>query len=1009
MGKSRIIPSSIALGASLFTFGLTANAQQQPAGPQQAQAPQSQEQQDADVVVVTGSILRGTPEDAALPVDVLTSDELQLQGSPSNTDIIKALPFVGATIAGDANPLGASRVQGASSINLRGLGNSRTLVLLNGRRLAPITSGTQTLIDTNSLPMAAVQRVEVLKDGGAATYGSDAIAGVVNFITATNYRGLEFNGNYSFIDGSDGDYTLTSRWGFGTETTDVLFSAGYTHRSELDMADRDFAYRPYLENPTGWSTSSNPGIYSVGNTAAAAVSFLDPGCEAAGGQLTPLAAVGTARNCLSHYIGYENLVDEQDMFHVYGQVTTDLGDHAKFNIEGLYSQINVNNVETAPSSTVLNPPSTRSTGGPATGVIPTRFFIPASNPGLQDLLARYSAAQLGLTTAQYTSAQTVGVNAFGNWRPLDQAGNLGYEGEGKIDHRNFTIYRISGGFSGDQILGYNIDWDLNSTFASAEADSTGADVLVSRLQYALRGLGGPNCTPGGAVAATSTPGVGPCSYFNPFSTGIQTNGLTGAANSTFVGHANTAELERWMFNDGGGVTTNETLTFEGVISGKVEGFSLPGGQIAWGVGAQYRRNRVIVTAQPLSNFLINPCTDEGLALSTCAADPRGLGGIFGPTVPRDYDQEVKGVYGEIGLPIFDNLDVQLALRTEWHDAGDTTNPRASVRWQIIDGLALRASAQSTYRAPPAAFLDPSIITQISQQIGVNRVAFDSTGNADLRPETSDNLNFGVITDFGGFSATLDYWSFKLTDQLVLEDSASLVNALFPATGPNNCGNPAFADLQARFTFQAGGCTTVANIARVRRQYTNGAKVDASGIDLSMKYAFGQVGPGELDLGLDLTYNIEYNTDSFSQFGITLSQAFDAVGLLNVNIDPRSMPQWRGQFSANYAIGDHNFRWLSHYVSSVRDQRAGTGSVNDPLLPVAGFPTGTRVPGGVTTGVQWTHDFFYTWDFSDKTTFTASIVNVFDEDPPLTRNEYSYDPFTASPLGRVFKVGVRQAF
>jgi len=1000
MAKSKIMPSSMALTASLLTFGLSAHAQEQGAAPSQERG---------DIVVITGSIIRGTPEDAALPVDVLTIDDLRLQGSPSNVDIIKALPFVGATFAGDANPLGASRVQGASSINLRGLGNARTLVLLNGRRVSPITSGTQTLTDTNSLPMAAIGRVEVLKDGGAVTYGSDAIAGVVNFITADNYRGLEFNGQYSFTDGSDGDANIGGRWGFGSESTDVLLSVGYQHRSELEMGDRDWASRPFLENPTGWTTSSNPGIYSVGNTALSAVSFVDPGCEAVGGELTPLPSVGTARNCLTPYTQFENLVDEQEAFQLFGQVSSDLGDHAKVYIEGLYSQINVNEVETAASSTVLNPPTTNSTGGPGPGIIANRFFIPANNPGLQDMLARYTAAQLGISAAQYTTAQTIGVNALPSWRPLLMGGNPGYGGGSKLDERHFTFHRISGGFSGDQVLGFNVDWDVNSTFSSAEADSTGSDVIVPRLQYALRGLGGSGCTPGGADPATSTAGVGPCQYFNPFSTGIPSNALTGEANTSFVGNSNDADLVAWMFKPGGAVSTNEILTVEGVLSGTIAGLTLPGGDIGWGLGAQYRRNRAVVSTEPLSDALINPCRDEGAALSSCASDPRGIGGIFGPAAPRDYDQEVRGIYGELSLPILDNLDVQLAIRTESHDAGETTNPKAAVRWQVFDALALRASAQSTYRAPPLGFLDPAITQTITAQIGTVRVPFDGQGNPDLKPETSENYNFGAILDLGGLKGTLDYWQFKLEDQIILENAPSLVNALFPAGQPNNCGNPALAELQARFTFLNGVCSTVGNIARVKRLYTNGAPVDASGIDLSLVYDFGDVAGGDLSLGLDATYNIEYKVGATEQFGILLAAPFDAVRRLNVGIDPRAMPQWRAQFSANYSLGNHNLRWLTHYVSNMRDERAGRGGVNDPLNPVAGFPAGTRVLGGVTIPSFTTHDIFYTWEFSPATTLNLSIINLLDEDPPLARNEYSYDPFTASPLGRVFKVGVRQKF
>jgi iron complex outermembrane receptor protein len=137
-------------------------------------------------VTVTGSFIRGTPEDAAIPVQVIGHQELERQGSPSIIDIIKTLPIIGPVL-GDTNQFStaAQGRNGGGTINLRGLGAQRTLVLLNGRRMAGYTA------DTNLLPIAAIGRVEILKDGAAATYGSDAIGGVANFITRTDVHGLE--------------------------------------------------------------------------------------------------------------------------------------------------------------------------------------------------------------------------------------------------------------------------------------------------------------------------------------------------------------------------------------------------------------------------------------------------------------------------------------------------------------------------------------------------------------------------------------------------------------------------------------------------------------------------------------------------------------------------------------------------------------------------------------------------------------------------------------------------
>nr|MBP7651550.1 TonB-dependent receptor plug domain-containing protein [Phenylobacterium sp.] len=171
-------------------------------------------QDDVEVseVVVTGSFIAGSPEDAALPVNVIGSDEMQKQGSPSTVDLIKSIPAVSGAI-GESNQFGAGQTTGSGNINLRGLGATRTLVLMNGRRMAVSPGGTS--VDTNLIPTAAIGRLEVLKDGAAATYGSDAIGGVVNFITRTNLDGFEVRGDYAHIDGSDGnDYGTSIAYGW---------------------------------------------------------------------------------------------------------------------------------------------------------------------------------------------------------------------------------------------------------------------------------------------------------------------------------------------------------------------------------------------------------------------------------------------------------------------------------------------------------------------------------------------------------------------------------------------------------------------------------------------------------------------------------------------------------------------------------------------------------------------------------------------------------------------------
>ena len=219
--------------------------------------------EEIEVIVVTGSYIEGAAEDAALPIDVLRAEDLAKQGSPSMVELIKTIPSVQGVV-GESNQYTAGQTTGSANINLRGLGGARTLVLLNGRRLAPATTGVIGY-DANLLPTAAIGRIEILKDGAAATYGSDAVAGVVNFITKRDFEGMSLEASYNYIDGSDGDYTANGSYGYKGENWDMLFAAGYRHRSALSTQDRDFISSDPRRNPQGgFSGAANPGSFIIG-------------------------------------------------------------------------------------------------------------------------------------------------------------------------------------------------------------------------------------------------------------------------------------------------------------------------------------------------------------------------------------------------------------------------------------------------------------------------------------------------------------------------------------------------------------------------------------------------------------------------------------------------------------------------------------------------------------------------------------------------------------------------
>lgn len=956
-------------------------------------------------VIVTGSYIRGTPEDAALPVDVLSAQDLQKQGAPSMVDIVKSIPGV-QSVLGETNQFASQATTGSGNINLRGLGAVRTLVLMNGRRLASSPGGSG--VDTNLLPTAAIGRIEVLKDGAAATYGSDAIGGVVNFITRTDLNGLELNGSYTAIDGSNGDYSLSANYGWIGDRGDALLSVGYRHRSELDTLERDWAVNDYLENPNGsWSGFGNPGSYVSGTTR-----IIDPNCTALGNTLVT-AAAGT-QSCYFQFGRFNNLVETEDHYQIYGQINWDLTDKIKLHAEALYASHDVPHEGTSPSYG----PTQAFGPGAASG----SFIIPRSNPGLCGT-AGLAACLPGSLFSQLTPAQQTAVNTAGFtaanillWRPYGVGGNP-LTGGSKPDQRFFEGWRFSGGLSGEFDNG--IGWDVAVTHMVNRSDIVTYDIPVARLYYALNGLGGPGCdtdpvTPGvqGGVA-----GVGSCLYYNPFSSGIAANAASGEVNPNFVAgsaaaNANSRAIGQWLFQPYGYQSETTLTVVDAVMNGQLS-IDLGGGPIGWAAGAQYRDNGFKRDVNDINNIALNPCPEENVV--NCATGKgNGVFGFLGPLSEQDLDASVYAAFGELQVPITESLSLQLAVRHEEHggDVGSTTNPKIALRWQAADWLAFRASAGTTFRAPtPSNLLPDANTTQafITQTSGYR--AFDTTGNPALKPETADTLNIGAIVRFGDFSATIDYWSFDFQDTIEAESGSGLLSTIFPngssTTLPNGCANPALAPLVARFVFQGGICSPAA-IQRVKLTTINGTGTKTSGVDFAANYHAGDVWGGSMNFGLDGSFLLKYDSGPAFIEGIQVEAGQKLAGTHGGTAGGTSFPELRANLFAEYARDIHNLRVTLRYIDSmqdVRDGRFGGTNIFGPNGAVFGYllPQGAKLDAFITTDV--TYRVHLPWD----TTATATVANLFDADPPFARRDLSYDPATANPLGRTYKLSVTKRF
>jgi outer membrane receptor protein involved in Fe transport len=358
----------------------------------------------------------------------------------------------------------------------------------------------------------AIASVEVLKEGAAATYGSDAIAGVANFKTRNDFQGLQFSAGFQDIDASDGNGEFGAIWGTQLGDFDWVTSVGYESRSELSMRDRSFSTVPFATNPRGgFSGIGNPGVFfrpaqsdlTFSSLAAANGGTKDPNCEALGG-------VDNSLFCRFRYTDFDNLIEEEERYQLFSELNGELSNGVGVHLEVMYSRVELPEWNTSPSY-------------PPQALFGDVQFIPADHPGLVAMAAQYSDFE------QYTTAQTddAGVAIAGTGEGATFYGRLagvtGFRetnGEGREAKREYDTYRVSGAFDGEFDNG--VGWDVALTYSTSESETGQVDALLGRTKLAFRGFGGNSCsasldTSGNLVQGTAVAGQGGCLYYNPLS------------------------------------------------------------------------------------------------------------------------------------------------------------------------------------------------------------------------------------------------------------------------------------------------------------------------------------------------------------------------------------------------------------------------------------------------------------------------------------------------------------
>ncbi len=959
-----------------------------------AALPQTYAQEVIEEVVVTGSFIAGSPEDAAVPVDVLSIEELTEVGSPSINELVRNLGIASGNI-GESNQFQGSSgggLTGASSINLRGLGPARTLVLINGYRQ---TASANFGVDIAAIPSSALKRIEVLKDGAAALYGSDAISGVVNFITDNDFEGFQIGGNYQDVRDA-GDYDANLKYGFATDNSNFVISAEYRHRDRLSIEDRDFAVPTQEENPEG-------GFSNIGQPATLIVNtqgiVQDPQCEALGGflSLDRDIAPGQTR-CRFQFTPFDNLTEESDEYKVFTSYNLALSDTMNLHVEALWHTVK-SDYYSSPSF----PPQTFTSAD---------RFAPSNNPGVAAFIANNPALAIDPSSSISTIGRVIGVQ--------------GRDGEGFHDDRQTDTYRLATKLDGT-LFDDSINYEVSLAYSKVGRNIIVNDTSIQNYAFAINGFGGDRCDRATAIA-NNTPGQNGCLFLNPLSNAIPTL-ADGSPNLQFIDGVtnNSQEVLDYVLPTYDTETVTDLYTLDVVFSGET-GIELSGGNIGWAAGIQGRRDGFERQTDAIANPDINPCPFNdpqigvlipGVAaqVNNCLANGGVATGVFSfvtGSPETDFARGTYGVFTEFALPVTDDLNVQLALRYETYEAetGSTLDPKIAAKWQVTDSVALRGSVSTTFRGPPQEFLQGrNTALAFLAPTGAFKAVVTS-GNPDLDPESATAYNFGVIFDSpigdGNLYASLDYFRFEIEDPFQTESADQILTTYLDAGCLTDLTQGVCPTLAPQVILATPG--NIRSLARVETNILNGGDLDTAGVDLNVEYSM-PLFEGDAAFGFQGTQTFTFESDDFNLLsGVKVQDGAEFVGRLNDGDPFLPKPRTKLNVYAKYNQGIHSANIYVRYIGGYNDTRAPR-----EFSAANGDVNGQPNTGPVINGLDKI-DSFTTIDLNygvvlmdDRLRVSASIFNVTDRDPPQAATDLNYDAFTHSAFGRLIKVGATYNF
>lgn len=941
-------------------------------------------------VVVTGSRIARQDYTAESPIVSLSQEVVQAAGPQTLEATFNQMPQFSAT---NANSSSSPARQGRNNANLRGLGIQRTLILLDGRRMQP--SDALGAIDLNSISTALVENVEIITGGASAVYGSDAIAGVVNFKLKRNFQGLEVDAQYGISDRNDAEAVDVS------VSLGGAFDEGRGHMmASVSYYDRGHVYRftrPFFER-SGIAGALQGGAFIANASNLPSQSVLNSVFVTKYGSTTPPArnasfAVNSNGTILTTSAPVINNLYPEGEPYVFDEGRVGFPQGRTYPLQqplerytaffrGRYDV--AENVEAYVQYNHMQYGAQYSRQGWSAGSSAPLALIPVTNPFIPDDLRTILASRPDPTA------------------PVNFTFNTGRIGRTTYDFE-YDIDEYVVGLRGDAPF-RDWSWDVYGSYGDTGAVETASGFVDVAAWNTLVNApdGGASICPGG---------------FNPF----VPESLEESSDRTCFDYLNRTLQERTRF-------TQQVV--EGTLQGGL--FDLPAGELRFAAGASYRR----------ATYDYDP------------AEQRVRQEVYPnqPTGPTNGAYDVYEAFGELFIPLLrdqpfiDHLNVDVAYRfSDYSSVGAVHTYKGSLDWGVVEGVRFRGSYQRAIRAPSLGELyappergsagvgstnsgggdpcavnsrlrDPARNPQAAQvrtlclaqgvptgvidliRFGGSSVSGVASGNTDLREETADTYTAGVVWQSGFESpwlnrlqVSLDYYDIRVKDAIGVITASVGLNRCFNSDGSSNPSYDA-----SNFFCQLTTRNNNGGIETQRQPTLNLAAYNVSGVDLQADWAadLADIGAGDygtVRLNAVVSYLHRYKIQNLED-----APFLDYAGTIgNSQIDPgaTAFPEWKLSASATWEFGPVSltgrYRWydaMSH---------ASDVGLETPTQP------GVKERSYV--------DLVGTWELNENTEFRAGVLNLFDKAPPEWTGSGATDLGLYDLLQRRYYVGVRKAF